>query len=208
MSLNTHLRSTRMQYFHPLRLLFVTAISVIVFNSCKKDPNNEIKYAWAINGTKLFYDRYTQTDTIKNSLTFTIIDNVFTGQAKPSIILNVLDRKFKIKKGGLFGIACDDCSMSNFFSCLTTFDFLYLPNSATLNQKLPLYSCGKDANYVNEVVEIDKTITVPQGTYKTFVLKSDNGDLSYWNADYGLIMYETIRNNEKIIYKLTKTSVL
>ena len=59
--------------------------------------------------------------------------------------------------------------------------------------------------YTNKVIEVDKTITVPQGTYITFVLKSDNCDVSYWNADYGLIMFETIRSEGKIIYKLSKT---
>lgn len=196
-----------MQHSQVIRLTFLIVILTFIFNSCKKDPNNEIKYAWATNGTKLFYDRYTETDTIKNSLTFTIKDNTFIGQANPSIMINVLESKFKIKKGGLYGIDCDNCPNSGFFYCLTTTDFLYLPNSASLNQKLPVYSCG-DIYYSNEVIGLNKTLIVPQGTYITFVLKSDNGDLSYWNADYGLIMYETIRSNEKIIYKLSKTSIL
>ncbi len=194
-----------MQYSYAIRLIFLTVILVFIFNSCKKDPNNEIKYAWATNGTKLYYDRYTEIDTIKNSLTFTIIDNIFTGQASPSIILNVLDDKFKIKKGGLYGIACDECSIG-YFGCLSTFDFLYLPNAASLNQKLPVYSCRDKADYSNEVVELNKTITVPQGTYETFVLKSDDGDVSYWNADYGLIMYDYNRGKQKVTYKLTHTT--
>ena len=196
-----------MQCSFTIRLLVLTAITVMISNSCKKDPGNEIKYAWVTNGTKLFYNRYTETDTLKNSLIFTVTDKFLSGQAKPSILLNVLDRKFKINKGGLYGIACDDCSMSSFFSCLKTFDFLYLPNTAILNQKLPVYSCGRDAVYSNQILEVNKTIIVPQGTYKTFVLKSDNGDLSYWNADHGLIMYDCIRAGKRIVYQLSTTTV-
>lgn len=194
-----------MKYLHPIGLLLLTVISVVIFDSCKKDPNKEIKYDWATNGTKLIYDRYTATDTIKNSLSFTIVDNTFQGQSSPSIMINILESKFKLKEGGLYSVDCDNCPNSGFFYCLTTTDYLYLPNYASLNQKLPVYSCG-EIYYTNKVIEVDKTITVPQGTYITFVLKSDNGDLSYWNAHYGLIMYETIRSEGKIIYQLSKTS--
>ncbi|AHJ96931.1 hypothetical protein Hsw_1336 [Hymenobacter swuensis DY53] len=48
-------------------------------------------------------------------------------------------------------------------------------------------------------------MTVPKGTFKTYIMRYENGDKSYWNADEGLIMYERYwQGRREGTLKLTK----
>src|SRR5687767_1577391 len=87
----------------------------VVF-SCKKDDNNKVKFGWAKNGKTFFYDQYKGSAILKEYLKIAIWDNqFFQNDVAASTYMDILDRNFVVKKGGLFGLACEDCGFG-FFS--------------------------------------------------------------------------------------------
>ena len=185
----------------------LTAI-IILFCSihigCKKENN----FSWAKNGKIFYYDQYKGSNIVKDYIQLAIYDNqFFQNNVAAPLPMDILDRKFVIKKNGLFGLACEDCSIG-YFTCGKEFEFLYAPNSPSLNQQIPQYSCGRIPSYNIQIINVDTTISVPLGIFKTYVMLHYYGDRSYWSTDNGLIMYEKVdRNNRATIsetYKLTR----
>ncbi len=165
-------------------------LSTIV--SCKKDDNHKIKFGWTKNGSVYFYDQYKGSSVTKDYLKLAIYDDeFFQNDVAASTYMDILDRHFVVKKGGLFGLACEECNFG-FFSCSRKFEFLYTPNAPSLNQELPQYGCGRTPDYNTRIIKIDTIISVPYGTFNTYIMKHRNGDKSYWNADSGIIMYEKV----------------
>ncbi len=75
-------------------------------------------------------------------------------------------------------------------SCGKRFEFLYAPNAPRLNQELPQYGCSRNPGRANTIIQTQSVVTVPRGTYTTYVMLHELGHKSYWNPDEGLIMYE------------------
>lgn len=180
-----------------------------VLYSCKKDDNDKVKFGWAKNGKTFFYDQYKGSGVVKDYLRLAIYDNeFFQDNVAASTYMDILDRHFVIKKGGLFGLACEECNFG-FFSCLSKFEFLYAPNAPSLNQELPQYGCGRTPYYNTRIIKVDTVVSVPLGTFKTYVMLHQNGDKSYWNADNGIILYEKVdyRDNRTVLetFKLSRT---
>jgi hypothetical protein len=189
-----------------------TSILIILFLSsvisCKKDDNKKVKFGWTRNGSVYFYDQYKGPSVVKNYFKLAIYDNRFyQNDINASVYMDILNRNFIVKKGGLFGLACEECNFG-FFSCSRKFEFLYTPNSPSLNQEIPQFGCGRKPDYNTLIVKIDTTISVPYGTFNTYVMQHKNGDKSYWNADNGIIMYEKvdIRDSRTILetFKLSR----
>ncbi|UYZ63564.1 hypothetical protein [Hymenobacter weizhouensis] len=172
-----------------------TIIILACLCSCTKDENKKIKFGWAKAGNRLYYDYYTPTDTIRDSRRIIIHerfqeDILNTSTSTNNILyFRILDHDIVVKKGGLYGRAVENCGWG-IINSSKTFDFLYAPNAPRLNQELVEYGCGRSIVTKNNIITIDTTIVVPKGTFKTYVMRHENGDKSYWNADEGLIMYD------------------
>lgn len=180
--------------------------------SCKKNNNVKvndiIKFGWAKNGKKLYYDQYKGSNIVKDYLKLTISDNrFFQNDVASSDYMDIVDKGFVIKKEGLFGLACVDCSMG-LFSCYNTFEFLYAPNAPSHTQEIHQYSCGRDSYYNIQIIKIDTIVSVSFGTFNTYVMLHENGDKSYWNADNGIILYERMDYRDRTTlaetYKLNR----
>lgn len=183
----------------------VIILIIFYLSACKKDVNNQIEFKWAENGTILFYDQYKNSAIVKDYLKIEILDNnFFVNGVVGNSYMKILDRQFTRKKGGLYGLYCDD----HYCYCIPNKEFLYAPNQPYLNQELPEYNCGTTPDHINKVITIDTVITVPMGTYKTYVMQHYNGDKSYWNANDGLIMYDKVDFTNRTIvietYKLNR----
>jgi hypothetical protein len=167
------------------KILHLLLLPIVLATSCKKDVNDKVEFKWAKNGTLLFYDQYKNSVIAKDYLKILIIDNRFL---QNGTYMKILDTEFKIKKGGLYGLYCYD----HYCYCIPNQEFLYAPNQPYINQELPQYSCGTTPDFINKIIAVDTVVTVPMGTYKTYIMQHYNGDKSYWNANDGLIMYDKV----------------
>lgn len=185
-----------------MKVFYWFLTTVIIFStlvSCTKDENNKEEFSWAQNGKTFFYDRYEGSDTVKDYLKLAIFDNqFFQNDVAASVYMDILDRPFTIKKGGLFGQACEDCDIG-FFGCSKKFAFLYAPNAPAINQQLPYFDCGKTSEYNIKILNTDTIINVPMGIFHTYIMLHYQGDKSYWNANSGIIMYEKINYTDNRI---------
>lgn len=50
----------------------------------------------------------------------------------------------------------------------------------------------------------DTVITIPMGTFTTYIIVHENGDKSYWNADEGLLMYQIANRPYRGFLKLNR----
>jgi len=191
------------------KVLFIGMFILSEIISCKKDDSRKAKFGWAKNGKTFFYDQYKGSTIVKDYLKLGIRDNkFFQNGIAASTYMDILDRQFVVKKDGLFGLACEECGFG-FFSCSSKFEFLYAPNSPSLNQEIPQYGCGRDAYHNTRIIKADTAVTVPLGRFNTYIMLHENGDRSYWNAEKGIIMYEKVdyRDSKNILeaFKLSKT---
>jgi len=198
----THLKAS----FNIRKVIYLTStvLFAILLYSCKKEENKK-KFDWVQEGNKMYYDYCTPTDTIKDFRYLQIVAQRFSEQDPSNssfyeTMFQIIDRDLVVKKGGLYGLACESCG---FFGCVGEFEYLYAPNVPTLNQEIPQYGCSKTArDYKIKIIEINKTITVPKGTFNTYVMLHENGDKSYWNADEGIIMYDRYEYDGSLIGSL------
>jgi hypothetical protein len=188
-------------------------VIIFLFASCSKDENKKIKFGWYKEETRLVYDFYSATDTIQDFRVLLISKGFLeTSPNGPNPYEVIFDQfkqigKYTVKRGGLYGIECKDCRFG-FFGCSEEFNFLMAPNAPSLNQELPVYSCGEKITGINKVIEINKTVSVPYGTFETYVILHPNGDKSFWNADNGLIMYENTNGDIKNIGILKLSTII
>lgn len=197
------------------------SLSIVLFfislSSCNKGTeviNKVYKFGWAKTGNKLYYDYYTATDTLKDYRYLSIynfssktafreeIPKYDTGTFfNNPLFFRILDRGFVIKEDGLYGIGCESCG---FFGCSQPFEFIYAPNQPVLYQNLPLFGCSNRSGSSNTVTAIDTTVTIPMGTFKTYILEHSNGDKSFWSPEDGIIIYEAVNDDNRGIFKLNR----
>ena len=181
-----------------------SAMLFIIVSSCKKAENKK-KFDWVRPGNKMYYDYYTPIDTVKDFRYLEIFSNRFyeldpTNASVYEAMFYIIQRDLVIKKDGLYGLACKSCG---FLGCAGEFEYLYAPNVPTLNQEIPQYGCSTTADsYKIKIIEINKSITVPKGTFNTYVMLHRNGDKSYWDPDNGLIMYDRYKCDGSLIGSL------
>ena len=176
---------------------------IVITGSCKKEEN-KMKFAWVKDGNKFYYDYYTPTDTIKDFRNLLVGAQRFMEQdprnANSYETMFRLVHRMVVKKGGLYGLACESCGI---LGCAGEFEYLYAPNVPALNQELLQYGCSTTADsYKNKIIEINKLVTVPKGTFNTYVMLLENGDKAYWNPDEGLIMYDRYDYDDSFIGSL------
>jgi hypothetical protein len=186
------------------KTLLILSILTLMIIYCKKDENKLVKFGWAKDGNRLFFDFYGNTDTIKDFRTLYVSGRFLEGApTTPNnypVLFYIWDKDFVIKKGGLYGATCAD---RNCWCWTLNLQFLYAPNKPYLNQELPEYNCGTVYD-TNKIVTIDTIVTVPMGTFRTYVMQHGNGDKSYWNADEGIIMYYVSRGRWKGTLRLNR----
>lgn len=186
-------------------LYAILSAVLMIAASCDKGVLGKKKFGWLDEGTKLYYDYYTPAGTRTDVRRLLIGSRIFEQELANSdvheLMFRVLDRDFIVKRDGLYGVACESCGMG-IITCLSEFEFLYAPNKARQNQELREYDCGRDSYSINKIIEVDKTVTVPKGTFKTYVILHPNGDRSYWNPDEGLIQYDRYNYNGAFIGSL------
>lgn len=159
-----------------------------------------LPFAWVKAGHKLTYTYYSPTDTTLNALTLTVIENPdsenlgfqfsypqWTSISSAKWIgdnYNVY-RKFN----GLYKGTASDCGFMNAFSA--AYYFMRAPLAPVLDTYYPDYLCKGKIFTAYKVVDINKTITVPAGSFNTFVLQ-DTATLKkeYWNEKNGIIMFD------------------
>jgi hypothetical protein len=184
---------------HSIRLCILLG-SLTLLAGCERDDNHKIKFGWVKPGVRLYYDFYSAADTIRDSRSLQVAVGRFSEKIlNPDPkgygrVLDLLDRDLVVKKGGLYGMACESCGMG-IPSCGKRFEFLYAPNAPKPNQELPQYACSRNPGRINRIIQTQQVVTVPKGTYTTYVMLHHFGDKSYWNADEGLIMYEKYYND-------------
>jgi len=104
-----------------------------------------------------------------------------------------------IKSDGLYTDAYTTCSFAGFGS---SFYFIKAPAKPKLYDIYYDYLC-KDNIYTSyKVIEINKTISVPDGNYTTYVLQ-DTKSLTkeYWDEKNGIIKFELFDNTNILIGK-------
>lgn len=185
----------RFPRFSPL--LLAAALSCV---ACAKEEHKK-RFGWFRHGARLYYDAYCPTDTTRDFRSIIIfadgedlrMQESAPGTSYPLTMYAVTQRRYRVRRGGLFGQACHSCG-TGIPSCGSAFDYLFAPNAPFVNQALPYYSCGAEADDRNYVLNPDTVVSVPYGTFHTYALKHPNGDRSYWSPASGLIMYRIAHN--------------
>ena len=111
------------------RILSYSVVTVLIFFfSCTKDDNNKVRFGWLKSGNKLYYDYFTKTDTLKDFRDLLVYNKFYEEDPARSssyqLMFRILDRDFIVKKGGLYGKACENCGL---LGCIDEFEFLYAP---------------------------------------------------------------------------------
>ena len=190
--------------------IFLTMLILsIAFFSCKKEKKVNPEFKWFANGNVFHYDYYTAAGVQKNYSSIAVADSYLlmdiTDTARISQInLDNIYGKYVVNLDGLYATAPIDCQ-EGFF--VATFNYLYAPNSPAAGQQIPVYYCRNNLDYNIAISAIDQTVTVPYGTFTTYVMQYKNGDKGYWDNNHGLIMYEVYDQHGNIAGTLKLNSV-
>jgi hypothetical protein len=168
------------------------------FFACKKEKKVNAEFEWFANGNVFHYDYYTAAGIQKNYISVAIADNALLQNLRdavspPQINLQNIYGKYVVKDDGLYTTAPIDCSTGGIY--VAYFNYLYAPNDPALGQQIPVYQCQSKVKYYLDILATNQTITVPQGTFTTYVMQYQNGDKAYWDPNNGLIKYELYDQN-------------
>jgi len=179
---------------------------ILLISSCKKteqpsQPNPAFK--WYTNGTNFHYDLYTSNGIIKNYETLSVVKNSYTGNleltesAKTDTIREAyfedLEGEYVVKSDGLYAITVSTCEYH--IVDYPSFTSQFLPNNPKIGQQIPVYFCqGTVVDTIN-VLALNQSVTVPYGTFNTYVMQYNYGQKGYWDPNTGLLMYEVFDNN-------------
>jgi hypothetical protein len=175
--------------------------------SCKKteqqsEPNSAFK--WFANGTNFHYDLYTSSGIIKNYETLSVVKNSYTGNLDltesaqtdtigGSLYFEDLQGEYVVKSDGLYAITVATCEYH--IVDYPTFTSQFLPNNPKVGQQIPVYFCQGDVVDTINVLALNQSVTVPYGTFNTYVMQYNYGQKGYWDPNTGLVMYERFDNN-------------
>jgi hypothetical protein len=179
---------------------------VLFISSCRKtqqpsQPNPEFK--WFTNGTTFYYDLYTSSGIKKNYEALSVVKNSYTNnlslvESIPAdtgefVYLENLQGQYVVKSDGLYAITVVTCEYH--IDQYPTFTSQFLPNNPTVNQQIPVYYCQGDVIDTVNVLALNQTVTIPYGTFNTYVMQYQYGTKGYWDPNTGLIMFEIFDNN-------------
>ena len=201
----------------PSICISTTLILTLLISCCLYDNSTSIEtsYQWVKLGNKLNYDLITDTATIPSYRQLEIIinpgnsnlrfreNNIYDNDNNTTYFLLMdLDYNVYPAEDGLYTSVCVNCGWDCFFG----FNYLKAPKNPTLNQMLPEYFCKDEVETMYKTITVDTIISVPLGTYKTFVLQDTSSfKKEYWNPDKGLIRLDFFNRTSN---KLTESFVL
>lgn len=177
---------------------------LVLFSGCIKDIlNNNMPFAWVEEDNQLKYNFISDSDTIINALTLSVITNPgnsnlrfkfeYPQWASISREHNVgSDYNVFRKKDGLYTSAYTTCS----FAAWTSFEFIRAPVNPSAGEMYPDYYCGDNISTSYNVLETNKSVNVPLGVFTTYVLQ-DTSFLKkeYWNEKIGIIRFDLLDTN-------------
>jgi hypothetical protein len=174
---------------------------VILFMACKKENINNPQFKWVKNQDIFHYDDYTITGVEKDFRILQIFNTgnneYFFGEipdtTQRQYFSETLYGSYLIDNDGLHKSRAATCGLESFFSI----DALFMPNNPVTDQVVPVYSCGNELDYNLKILAADKIISVPYGTFKTYIMQFKNGDKGYIDPNNGLIMYVAIDSLKK-----------
>lgn len=174
----------------------------IAFVSCKKEESLSLPFEWVENGNAITYNYTSATEFVESALILNVERNDLTGQflmnfsypkwdGIPSNKNVGEDYKVVRKSDGLNGQATQSCVYGGMIPSF--FNFLRVPLHPQLNDTLTTYLCTDVVSNYIIVMEIDKEVSVPLGTFSTLVLQDFIGRRKeYWHEKNGLILIEKL----------------
>jgi hypothetical protein len=185
---------------------FVLFCYIFIICSCRKtqqpsQPNSDFK--WFTNGTTFYYDLYTNNGIQKNYESLSVVLNSYTnnlelsesipGDTSGQLYFEDLEGQYVVRSDGLYAITVVTCQYH--IDDYPTFTSIFLPNSPTINQQIPVYFCQNTVVNNFSVFALNQSVTVPYGTFNTYVIQYEFGSKGYWDPANGLIMFEIFDNN-------------
>ncbi|MBI3502291.1 MAG: hypothetical protein HY063_10905 [Bacteroidetes bacterium] len=168
---------------------------------CSKDkglPPDTLPFAWVKKDNQATYKYISSTDTTLNALTLSVIINPGNTNLRFKFSYpQWTSIPFSKSVGDDYNVyrERDGLNTSAYTSCgwvsLTTFQFMRAPLTPKLNDFYPDYLCEEKIYSAYNVLETNKTINVPLGTFTTYVLQ-DTLTLrkEYWDEKNGIIKFE------------------
>lgn len=182
------------------KAMFVLLIALLLLLSCKKETQDMLFSKWLQEGN---YSIFKCSDALEPNLSDSVMIMI-TGTDD-----YFLDYTYYNGIATIDNTIGNDCSVDvtteGFMmkrSCETFMtSYVYIPSNPELEASWNHYNCNDDIIGTSTVVEVDKEITVPEGTYKTFVIKEDAAAYNryaYYHKDYGLIKIQvySVENEE------------
>lgn len=192
-------------------------VILFLFVGCIKDnePTPEIlPFTWVKKDNKLNYTYYSPYETTINALTLTVITNPGNENLRfdfsyPKWNIVTFDKyvgsgyNVYVKKDGLFTSSSYGCGVIS----LSSFYFIRAPLIPKINDYYPDYYCKDRIYKAHKVIEVNKSINVPLGSFKTFVMY-DTLDLrkEYWDEKNGLIKFEIFDTSGALLGRFELTS--
>jgi hypothetical protein len=194
----------------------IALLLAVLFNACKKEKTVITQFKWVANKNTFHYDRYTNKSTQKDFRSFGIFSDNYRGyhfletfnpdsSVQKSYFYENIYGQYVVKTDGLYKLTPTDCGFEDFLSF--TFDALFAPNNPVAGQLVPVYFCKNSLYYNINISAVDQTISVPYGTFKTYIMQFKNGDKGYIDPNNGLIMYIAVDSLKKTIDTLKLSTV-
>ncbi len=179
--------------------IFILFLILTISCTKEKDIASEIlPFKWVKLDNKLVYDYYSPQDTVVNALNLTVIINPGNNnlrfkfdypQWNPIAGSKWVGDDYNVfrRTEGITTRKYIDCGMAGFGS---SFEFTRAPAQTQPGVFYTDYLCRDKPYTAYKVMTIDETVSVPAGTFKTYVLQ-DTLTLrkEYWDEENGIIKF-------------------
>lgn len=187
--------------------IVIAVLFTILFYACKKESKVITEFKWVVDKNTFHYDKYTSAGIQKDFRRFGIFRDDYRGYhfletfnpdstVQRSYFSENIYGQYVVKADGLYKLTRTDCGF-DFFS--VTFDALFAPNNPVLGQFVPVYYCKDNLYYNINIAAVDQAISVPYGTFKTYIMQFKNGDKGYIDPNNGLIMYIAVDSFKRTV---------
>ena len=179
-------------------LVLITVISTL--QNCGLDvEETNTNFRWVSKGNKLTYDLNMGGSKIPDYRVLEIVEDPGLGEKMilnesisdiandpngTQLLLGLFSHVYRLNDG-LHTSACFECDVN---PCLSAKHYLKVPAKPINGQSIPTYLCADNILTHDIVVSIDSSISVPLGSFKTFVINDTlNRSIKFWNEEVGLI---------------------
>lgn len=184
----------------------ILLLLILLFNACKKEKAVITEFKWVANKNTFHYDRYFNAGIQKDFRSLEIFSDDYGGYqflepfdstAQRSYFYENVYGRYVVKADGLYKLTRNDCGFEDFLGF--TFDVLFAPNNPVLGQQIPVYYCKNNLYYSININAVSQPVSVPYGTFNTYVMQFKNGDKGYMDPNNGLIMYIAVDSFKKTV---------